>query len=70
MIGCVAAGMGVTLLPRAVVGAKNDSVSIHALGAAQSRVETLFIQRRTAHEYSALRGFVSCLNKQDADIAA
>jgi DNA-binding transcriptional LysR family regulator len=69
MVGCVAAGMGVTLLPRTVV-ARNDSVSIHALGAAQSRVETLFITRRAAHEYSALRGFISCLNKQDADIAA
>ena len=69
MIGCVAAGMGVTLLPRAVVG-RNDAVSIHALPPAQSRVETLFITRRAAHDYSALRGFVSCLNKQDADIAA
>jgi len=69
MIGCVAAGMGVTLLPRAVVG-RNDSVSIHALGAAQSKVETLFITRRAAHEYSALRGFVSCLNRKDEDIAA
>ncbi|HKU08347.1 MAG TPA: LysR family transcriptional regulator [Bradyrhizobium sp.] len=69
MIGCVAAGMGVTLLPRAVVG-KNDGVSVHALGTPQSRVETLFIARRAAHEYSALRGFISCLQKKDADIAA
>jgi DNA-binding transcriptional LysR family regulator len=69
MIGCVAAGMGVTLLPRAVVG-KNDNVSIHAIGTAQSRVETLFITRRAAHEYSAMRGFVSCLHKHEADIAA
>ena len=69
MVGCVAAGMGVTLLPRAVVG-RNDGVSIHALGTAQARVETLFITRRAAHDYSALRGFISCLNKQDADIAA
>ena len=69
MIGCVAAGMGVTLLPRAVVG-KNDGVSVHALGTPQSRVETLFIARCAAHEYSALRGFISCLQKKDADIAA
>src|SRR5689334_1616530 len=69
MVGCVAAGMGVTLLPRAVVG-RNDGVSVHALTPAQSRVETLFITRRAAHDYSALRGFLSCLNKQDADIAA
>jgi DNA-binding transcriptional LysR family regulator len=69
MIGCVAAGMGVTLLPRAVVG-RNEGVSIHALSPAQARVETLFITRRAAHEYSALRGFVSCLNRKDENIAA
>src|SRR6059058_3705674 len=69
MIGCVAAGMGVTLLPRAVVG-RNDGVSIHTLGAVQSRVETLFITRRAAHEYSALRCFVSCLQNPDKEIAA
>ena len=45
MIGCVAADMGVTLLPRAVVG-RNETVNIHTLTAAQSRVETLFITRR------------------------
>jgi hypothetical protein len=33
-------------------------------------VETLFIARRAAHEYSALRGFISCLKKSDEDIAA
>ena len=54
MIGCVAADMGVTLLPRAVV-ARNETVNIHALGPAQSRVDTLFIQRRAAHQYSALQ---------------
>src|SRR5436190_9041288 len=69
MIGCVAAGMGVTLLPRAVVG-RNESVRVHALDPALSRVETLFIARRAAHEYSALRGFVSCLRQRDEDIAA
>lgn len=69
MVGCVAAGMGVTLLPRAVVE-RNESVGVHALGPAQSRVETLLITRRAAHEYSALRGFASCLHKQEAGIAA
>ena len=69
MIGCVAAGMGVTLLPRAVIG-RNEGVRIHALGAKLSRVETLFITRRVAHEYSALRGFLTCLNSKDEDIAA
>jgi DNA-binding transcriptional LysR family regulator len=72
MIGCVAAGMGVTMLPRAVVERDhvNRDISIHTLSSAQSRVDTLFIQRRSAHQYSALQGFVSCLEKSDEVIAA
>ena len=69
MIGCVAADMGVTLLPRAVVG-RNDSINIHTLAPAQSRVETLFITRRSAHRYSALQGFASCLAGHGEVIAA
>ena len=69
MIGCVAADMGVTLLPRAVVG-RNETVNIHKLKAAQSAVDTLFIQRRGAHQYSALQGFAACLNKNGEVIAA
>jgi DNA-binding transcriptional LysR family regulator len=69
MIGCVAADMGVTLLPRAVVG-RNETVSIHTLNSAQSRVETLFITRRSAHRYSALKGFADCLDSNGEVIAA
>src|SRR6202171_4883821 len=72
MIGCVAAGMGVTLLPRAVVE-RNDqhgNINVHTLNAAQSRVETLFIQRRSAHQYSALQGFAACLSQDGRVIAA
>jgi DNA-binding transcriptional LysR family regulator len=72
MIGCVAADIGVTLLPRAVVGRDHLSkdISIHPLSPAHAKVETLFIQRRSAHQYSALQGFVSCLNRDDQVIAA
>ena len=72
MIGCVAADMGVTLLPRAVVARAHVSneIGIHKLGQAYAQVETLFIQRRSAHQYSALQGFVSCLSNREAEIAA
>src|SRR5690349_18520403 len=65
MIGCVAADMGVTLLPRAVVARSemNGNVSIHTLSPSYARVETLFIQRCAGHQYSALQGFVACLTK-------
>jgi len=72
MIGCVAADMGVTLLPRAVVARAHVSndIGIHKLSPAYAQVETLFIQRRSAHQYSALQGFVSCLNAGDQVAAA
>jgi LysR family transcriptional regulator, cell division regulator len=72
MIGCVAADMGVTLLPRAVVERDHvaGDIAIHTLAASHSRVDTLFIQRRSAHQYSALQGFVSCLEKSEQVIAA
>ncbi|SDJ42895.1 DNA-binding transcriptional regulator, LysR family [Bradyrhizobium sp. Rc2d] len=72
MIGCVAADMGVTLLPRAVVecSAMNGNVSIHTLSASHARVETLFIQRCAGHQTSALNGFAACLTKDDDVIAA
>jgi DNA-binding transcriptional LysR family regulator len=72
MIGCVAADMGVTLLPRAVVERDHvgRDVNIHALGTPQSLVDTLFIQRRGAHQYSALQGFVACLANREQGIAA
>jgi hypothetical protein len=46
------------------------SVSIHSLNPSHARVETLFIQRRAGHQYSALQGFISCLKKDDEIIAA
>jgi LysR family transcriptional regulator, cell division regulator len=72
MIGCVAADMGVTLLPRAVVerGELVGDIRIHALSAALSRVDTVFIARRGAHQYSALQGFVACLKGTGQVIAA
>lgn len=72
MIGCVAAGMGVTLLPRAVVERSDQSgnIRIHPLSPSQSQVDTIFIQRRGAHRYSALQGFVACLEKNGQVIAA
>lgn len=72
MIGCVAADMGVTLLPRAVVerSEMKDSISVHILDPSYACAETLFIHRRAGHQYSALRGFIACLTKDDGIIAA
>lgn len=60
ILGCVTAGLGVTLLPRSVVtqARVNGRVAIHALPAADARVETLFVRRRDAFVSSALAAFL------------
>jgi LysR family transcriptional regulator, cell division regulator len=72
MIGCVAAGMGVSLLPRAVVerSDQREGVRVHSLDAPWAHVDTLFIQRRSPHHYSALGGFTACLGDGECTIAA
>src|SRR5215813_870474 len=72
IIGCVAADMGVTLLPRAVAERSevNGAVRMHALRSEQRRVDTLFIMRRTLHEGSALRSFLACLKPGKLALAA
>lgn len=72
MIGCVAADMGVTLLPRLVVERSDmtGTVRAHGLSSAQARVETVFVRRRVAHEDSALQSFVAGLKPAKARAAA
>lgn len=61
VIGCVAAGLGVTLLPRRMIGAHwmNGRVAIHELPPETARVETQFIRRRDAYASSALDAFLA-----------
>lgn len=72
MVGCVAADMGVTLLPRAVVERDHvhREINIHRLSSQYAHVETLFIQRRTSHQYSPLQALAECLGNDDRVIAA
>ena len=59
ILGCVAAGLGVTLLPKGIVGQALHSsrLAVHALPAADAHVETVFIRRRDAFVSSALAAF-------------
>lgn len=72
IIGCVAADMGVTLLPRAVAERSDQAriVRMHTLNGPRRRVETLFIRRRAAHEGTALRSFLACLKSNGLSVAA
>jgi DNA-binding transcriptional LysR family regulator len=60
IFGCVAAGLGITLLPRALVGPvwHSGRVSLHRLPPAEALVSTVFIRRREAPVSSALRAFL------------
>jgi DNA-binding transcriptional LysR family regulator len=60
IFGCVAAGLGVTLLPRALVGPvwREGRVAMHALPPRDARVETVFVRPRDGFVSSALGAFL------------
>jgi DNA-binding transcriptional LysR family regulator len=57
---CVTAGLGITLLPKALIGPvwKGRGFSVHELPASEAAVETLFVGRRDAYRSSALSAFL------------
>jgi len=59
ILGAVAAGLGVTLMPRALVGPvwRGGRVTVHSLRRAEARVQTLFVRRRDMLCSSALVAF-------------
>ncbi len=60
ILGCVAAGLGVTLLPKSVAGPalRDGRVAAHELPVAEARVETVFIRRCDAFVSNALTAFL------------
>ena len=73
----VAAGLAVTLLPRALIGTvrRGWSVALHSLPAEEAAVETLFIRRQDAPCSSALAAFLTLVRSRRStdrsnDIAA
>ncbi len=63
IIGCVAADMGVTLLPRTVAerAAAGGTIRTHRLASQRRRVDTLFIRHRSRHHSSALKNLSACV---------
>jgi DNA-binding transcriptional LysR family regulator len=62
IFGCVAAGLGITLLPRALIGTVWGAgrVSLHPLPPADASVDTVFVRRRDAFSSCALKAFLVC----------
>jgi DNA-binding transcriptional LysR family regulator len=60
IFGCVAAGLGITLLPKGLLGSvwQDGRVHLHALLTDEASTETVFIRRCDAHMSSALAAFL------------
>jgi DNA-binding transcriptional LysR family regulator len=69
IFGCVSAGLGITLLPRALVGPvwQAGRVSLHTLPSDEATVSTVFIHRREAFLSSALRAFLDHVRSDVSD---
>lgn len=70
IIGCVSAGIGFTLLPRAVLktAATAGQVRLHELSPEARWSTTMFVQRRDAYVSAALRRFVECAAERTAGL--
>jgi DNA-binding transcriptional LysR family regulator len=72
IIGCVSAGIGVTLLPKGVVAAawQEGKVAVHDLAPEQAQVETLFIRRHDAYISSAVSAFLDIVRSRSTPALA
>ena len=61
ILACVGAGLGITLLPRALVetARRAGQVGVHALPPENAWVDTVFLRRRDAYVSSALAAFLA-----------
>ncbi len=66
ILGAVAAGLGITLMPRALIGPtwRGGQVRAHRLPAAEARVQTVFVRRRDMLPSSALLAFQKHVTKR------
>ncbi len=60
IVSCVSAGIGVTLLPKGIVGPawQDGRIAVHELPHDEGHVETLFVRRRDAFVSSAMTAFL------------
>jgi LysR family transcriptional regulator, cell division regulator len=72
IISCVSAGLGVTLLPKALIGPvwRGHRVRLHPLPRDEGHVETVFIRRRDGFVTSALGAFLDLARPALTRVAA
>jgi DNA-binding transcriptional LysR family regulator len=68
IIGCVEAGLGMTLLPEALVGPvwRDERVTVHPLPNDYGHVNTLFVRRRDSFQSSALKALLALVSPEFA----
>jgi LysR family transcriptional regulator, cell division regulator len=66
ILGCVAAGVGITLLPKGVVAAawRDGQVAVHQLELEFAEMQTMFIRRTDAYVSSALSTFLQIVRPE------
>ena len=71
IITCITAGIGITLLPKALVDKLwiDQAVTVHELPADQAQVETVFVKRRDRYPTSALSAFLK-MSRQISNVAS
>jgi len=72
IISCVGAGLGITLLPKSLIGSvwQRGRVAIHPLQHGEGCVETVFIRHNDAYATSALRAFLDLARPALANLEA
>jgi LysR family transcriptional regulator, cell division regulator len=72
ILGCVAAGVGITLLPKGVITPswREGRIAAHELPPEQARVDTMFIRRNQGHVSSALAAFLALARPAPLTLAA
>jgi LysR family transcriptional regulator, cell division regulator len=72
IIACVAAGIGITLLPKGVVAAaaQQDLVAIHTVAPERAYAETVFIRRNDAYVSSAMAAFIDITRSEFGPVLA
>ncbi len=65
IVGCVGAGIGVTMMPRVIVEAplRQRRLAAHRLPPREARVTTLFAKRRDGFVSTALQRFLDCARR-------
>lgn len=71
IFNCVSAGLGLTLLPKSLIGSvwKHHHIAIHPIDPVDAFAKTTFIRRREAYVSSALQEFLNIARLKWAPIA-